>query len=546
MEARPQPSELRAASPLPGVAARPGRFVSIAAWSDRKVATLIGAVLAVLGGWPLFFVRLAPYQDLPDHLATVAVLLEPAKYPEFVSNGWLKANSSLVALLYLLAKGFGLLAAGRILPILVVTANAFALPHFVLSFTDRRRMLVASLLLSPMVHTWWTVMGMLNFSLGFAIALALLGMLARQAEAPSLKRGFAIAALAAPLWFTHGLVLLFVGLLAGVEVARRAGREPREQTWGRARAVLVPLVPMGAVTIATALHHRQFGHVDAVKFEPAIVAVYDLWAHWFLGISFFSAAGLVNALLLLFFALRAARAAVPFFSIWALVVLAAFYFFLPLTIPGVGYFCERALPFLWAWAIVRVPDRLPPWTARLLVASSAAWSVGNGIDMFRGEADVADFSAAAPLVPPGARLLNLNFRSWGRATNTFELVHASGMYTVLRGAHPLDVWADSTSMPIMRARAPRAFLEDPVRVREFIGVARDPDHYCRSLERDGFSDVDCAARWREAWSEFWREALPRYDYVILWGAPDEVRGTVPPELTSRMKRGWLELFVRGE
>ncbi len=536
--------ELTAASASESAGLVSTLVVRIERLRDRQLATLIGAALAIVGGWPLLFLRLPPYQDLPDHLATACVLLNPERYPEFVLNGWLKANSSLVTLLYLLAKGIGVVAAGRLLPVLVVGATAFALPHFVLAFAGRRRMVVASLFMAPMVHHWWTLMGMLNFALGFALALVLLAILSRQTERPTLRRGIVIAALSAPLWFTHGLILLLVGLLTVVEVAFRAGREPIRVTLLRARGVLVPLAPMGAVTLWTILHHHQFGHVDAVKYEPAIEALYNLWAHWFLGLSALSAAGIVNALLLAFFAARAARERVPMFSIWALAVLGAFYFLLPLTIPGVGYFCERAIPFLWAWALVRVPARVPPWMARVLLVSSAAWSLGLGADLFRGAADVDDFSAAAPLVPPGARLLALNFESRGRGTNTWCLIHASGMYTVLSGAHPLDLWADSTSMPIMHARAPSVFVEDPVRIREFQGVAHDPRRYCEALEQTGFSDVDCAARWEETWREFWREASPRYDYVAMWGATPELRATITPPDSSRKSRGARELVVR--
>ncbi len=395
------------------------------------------------------------------------MLLNPERYPEFVSNGWLKANTLLVALLCGLAKVVGVLAAGRIVPFLVVGGTAFALPHFLLRLTDRRRLVVGSLFLGPMVHNWWTLMGMLNLAAGFVLALGLLILLARQREAPSDKRSLAIVALSALVWFAHGLVLLFVGLLALVDVIARP--DPREH-WLRgrlnaARAVLLPLGPMGATTLGTILAHRTSGHVDMVKYEPTITAVYHLWAHWTLGLSPLSAASLVNAVLLAYFAVRAARAPVPMFSIWAVVVLGAFYFLFPLTIPGIGYLCERALPFLWAWAIVRVPATLSRRTSRLLLASTAAWSIGLGADLFRGAADVDDFIAAAPEIPAGARLLVMTLEPGGSATNTWPLIHASGMYTVLRGAHPIDLWADSTSMPIIHRRAPAVFVEDPVRIR---------------------------------------------------------------------------------
>src|SRR5262249_20571536 len=143
-------------------------------WSDRALVLAIAAALFALGAWPLFFLPLPPYQDLPDHLATVCVLLDPAKYPDFASHGFLKANALFVVATYALAKFVGVVAAGKIFALAVIAASSVALPAFVLAFTDRRRLLVASLVCAPMVHTWWTLMGMLNFSAAFPLALALL------------------------------------------------------------------------------------------------------------------------------------------------------------------------------------------------------------------------------------------------------------------------------------------------------------------------------------------------------------------------------------
>ncbi len=46
---------------IAGVAARGRAWVD--GLRDTQLATLIGAVLALVGGWPLLFLRLAPYQD---------------------------------------------------------------------------------------------------------------------------------------------------------------------------------------------------------------------------------------------------------------------------------------------------------------------------------------------------------------------------------------------------------------------------------------------------------------------------------------------------
>jgi hypothetical protein len=515
--------------------------------SDRQLATLIGAVLAFVGAWPLLFLRLAPYQDLPDHLATTSVLLNPERFPEYVSNGgWFRANSLLVTLLYVLSKGLGVLEAGRVVPVLVAGAIAFALPHFLLSFADRPRLLVGSLVMAPMVHNWWTLMGMLNFVLGFAMALPLLGLLAKQLGRPAKLRAWGILALAGLLWFTHAIVLLLVGLLALIEVIVTLGGRDAKARAGR--AVLTPLAPVGLLALITivlhaaAPHAPEFGHVDSVRSQPTLRAIYDLWAHWFLGLSLTTMAGLLNALVLVFFAARAWRQRTPFFSIWALAVLAALYFFLPVRMPGFGFVCERVLPFLWVWALVRLPAKMPTWLAGALVVSSVAWSVGLGFELFAAEAEFDEFTAAAPEVPPGAQLLTLNFTTAGwTASNMWTLTHASGMYTVLSGAHPQDLWADSASMPFRHARRPTV-VEDPVRIREFLGVADSRKKYCAMLEEDGFLDADCDAKWRAAWAEFWTAAVARYDYVLLWDAPPSVRALVPPALASRMVHGRLELL----
>ena len=392
-----------------------------------------------------------------------------------------------------------------------------------------------------MVHHWggpW--MGMLILlAQEFALGLVLLTVLARQAEAPSRKGAFTITALAGVLWFTHGLILLFVGLLAVIEVAARperwglAGLRARLVT---ARAVLLPLLPMGLhLTLGTILHHRQFGHVDVVRYEPAIESLYDLWAHWFLGLSLISAAGLINALVLVFFAARAARARIPMFSIWALVVLAAFYFFMPLTIPGVGFLCERALPFLCGRGRSCASRRGSLDGPR--VSSSRAAQPGRSGSAWISTAAARtsdDFIAAAPQVPQGARLLALNFEPHASATNTWCLIHASGMYTVLSGAHPR--WTSGPTRPRCRSctrkRRPCLRRRPRVRIREFQGVAHDPHRYCEALEQTGFSDIDCKARWTDTWQRVLGGAAPRYDYVLLWGAPSELRATMPPRVPA--------------
>ena len=78
-------------SPLPrmSVAAPLGR-ASMFAWvrslSDTRLALLVSATLLVLSAWPLLLVEVPPFQDLPNHLASVTVIQHPERYPEFVSK----------------------------------------------------------------------------------------------------------------------------------------------------------------------------------------------------------------------------------------------------------------------------------------------------------------------------------------------------------------------------------------------------------------------------------------------------------------------------
>src|SRR5260370_28316988 len=112
------------------------------------------------------------------------------------------------------------------------------------------------------------------------------------------------------------------------------------------------------------------------------------------------------------------------------------------------------------------------------------------------------------------------------------------MYTVLRGEPSGAVWADSPSTPFRRAHTP-AMIEDPVRIRQLLLAARTPEVYCGSIRRAGLPDDECAARWAALWSDVWRAARGRYDYVLLWGGPEEVIVSMPRDFVPVETRGRL-------
>src|SRR5688572_15879775 len=63
------------------------RKLSLARLTDRQLTWLLGAVLFVVGAWPLALTEVPPYQDLPNHLATLTVIENLSSYPEYVFNG---------------------------------------------------------------------------------------------------------------------------------------------------------------------------------------------------------------------------------------------------------------------------------------------------------------------------------------------------------------------------------------------------------------------------------------------------------------------------
>ena len=60
----------------------------------------------------------------------------------------------------------------------------------------------------------------------------------------------------------------------------------------------------------------------------------------------------------------------------------------------------------------------------------------------------------------------------------------------------------------------------------------------------GVSIEDCPASWRARWAEFWGQALPRFDHVLMWSAPKDVVALVPPEYAVVFQRDELTIFER--
>src|SRR5262249_8470948 len=144
-------------------------------------------------------------------------------YPGYGFNGLWKANSALELWLQLFGDEH-LLSAARTFVAIAIAANAFGLPWFVLRVAGRRTMVVASLLVWPLVHSFFLAMGMLNFALAVPLSLIVLVLLGEQRRAPGVPRGLAIVALSVAVWYAHPFPLIVVGALCLIDLVVRRDR----------------------------------------------------------------------------------------------------------------------------------------------------------------------------------------------------------------------------------------------------------------------------------------------------------------------------------
>ena len=524
--------------------ARRGSF--FARTSDARLATLVGVVLWALAAWPIPLLDVAPYQDLAGHLATVTIIEHLDKYPEFVFNGFLKTNSALICFVYFVGKLVGIKGAARLFVLGVLAANAFAFPRFVLQLTDRKRMLVASLFLLPMIHNWWVSMGMLNFSLGIALALETLVHIDRQRAHPTAGRAALIAGLTLVTWYAHSIPLFVVGALVVVHVALEPSWRARIRG---AQTLLLPIVPSLLLVVFVMISHvlgtggPRSGAVDEVEWPSAISVPYDLWSTWFYGFTTLSASSLVTAIALAAIGVWRFRDRPRFFPPIAMAGMFAGCWLLPNMMPGFGYVNVRLAPFVWMAALVRVPARLPRMLVVALAASAALYAVGQSIDLFRLEGDQRAFTAGMSAVPEGARMLTLNFRERVTSKNTWSLHTTSGLYAMEKLATAQDIWADSPTMPIMY-RAPPDFLMDPVLIRHFAAKMATCASYCASAQKSGVPSDDCRAKYDLIWESFWRRVTQRFDHVILWQPPADVLERVAPNYARAFENRGLYVLER--
>jgi len=483
------------------------------AWARR-------GLLFVMAAWPAWIVSCPPLQDLPNHLATAHVQLGLERYPELVSNGFFKTNSTLFAFLHVAGAFMSLRMAAKLFVTLGALVSAVAYPATARALGGNEES--ASLVLLPMIHSWFVAMGMLDYALAVPLVLLTLGALAAHRRAPSLLRGASVCVLALAVWYTHAFAVGMLALLAAIEIVAT-------KRWRDVSTFALPLAPAIALTAWSSMlqlgSETTFG--EATVYQGAGALLYGAFAEWMWSLTKWTLASVVSAGVIAFYGLRRMRERPPFFSPIAMAVLVILYATLPYHAHRWFYVSSRVVPFLWVGLLLRVPSELPPWLRNALVASTLAFSVGLGIEYVIVAKQWEDFTRAEDAVPTRARLLPLVFdRKGPHGDNTWPMLHVWGLYVVDRDTTAPLLFAHSRSFPVSYAQQPPPRFHGLL-LEQFPQTMRTPETFCKKLEDAGIARGDCAASYARAWDEFWTDARPRFDRVIMYGPSAETRAAIP-------------------
>ncbi|HSO31063.1 MAG TPA: hypothetical protein VLT33_01070, partial [Labilithrix sp.] len=387
-------------------------------------------------------------------------------------------------------------------------------------------------------------MGMLDFALAVPLSLGLLLAIDRQRRAPSIPNALLVTALGAATWYAHVFPLLVVHLLVFIEAARRPSWRQRVSAL---RSMAVPLLPVLALVGMSIFEQLRdnVGSMSTVvahgKMVPPWELAYNLWAEWFWGFTKLSITSIVPCLLLAYYGFGRRRESPTFFSPIALVALGLLFCLAPYRVTNWYHVNSRLIPFLWVGLLLRVPDRLPKRVFAVLGVSAALYSAGMGTDFIRLEADRERFTAGIPAVPEGAKLLPLVFRHKGASDNTRSLLHAWGFYVTDRYTSAPLLFAHSRSFPVMYSTPPPVRFNDLV-LENFAATMITSANFCESTR---VVTNDCRAEYRARWAEFWHDATPLYDHVLLWEPSEEALQLVPIDYGITYRQDGLVIMERG-
>jgi hypothetical protein len=170
------------------------------------------------------------------------------------------------------------------------------------------------------------------------------------------------------------------------------------------------------------------------------------------------------------------------------------------------------------------------------------YSAGMGADFVRLEKDRQKFVAGISSVPHGAKLLPLLFSQKGTSENTRSLLHAWGFYVVEKQTSAPLLFAHSRSFPVMYSVPPHPRFNHLV-LEKFGPFMQSEVWMCGTLlERGIYSE--CTEHYRARWAEFWRDATPAFDHVLMWDLTPEAQALVPSDYRIKFRQDRLTIYER--
>lgn len=448
------------------------------------------AVASAAAVVPLWSSALLPFQDAPQHLASIRVLAD-YHTPEFGFEKWFEID--LFKLQYLgfylpaaaLAKVFGPDKGCRILLSLIGLALPASVWMLLGAFGRDRRLTV----FAPAVfHTMPLYMGFFNYVESVPAAIAVVALTERQLREPSPRRAAIIGVGAALLLWLHPSALAFA-IAAAVVLSLTSGLSAR-----RMRAALLPYLPALALLCAWALRAAldrdgsgQAPHASP-RWPPLRERVLDI-ARFGNVLAGHADELFVLALLVLFAAAVLVRGGERQERAFRLPLLAALtlvgYFVAPFDIGYMGFIEHRALPFL-AVLIIASPALAPGRLTSALCAAAVALQLVYDAKLavtyraFDAEAQVAELHQVLAAAAPGKRLVALIWNQDSRVVQFQPYLHFGAYAEVQRGGRALYNFAETPWTPVRFRRGtepspmPRGWEVRPQEM-DLSRVARETD-----------------------------------------------------------------------
>jgi hypothetical protein len=342
---------------------------------------------------------------------------------------------------------------------------------------------------------------------------------------------------------------MVVQLLVVIHLATRSSWRERAE---EARSMLLPLAPTAVLVFASVYQHLtegvgpMTGFMNIQRLLPPWELAYNLWAEWFWGFTWLSISSFVPAVVLAILGYMGRKQAPTFFSPIAVVVMLTLYVFSPYIATNWFHVNSRLIPFIWVALLLRVPERLPKRLVGLLGLACVLYSAGMGIDFIRLDRDRAKFTAGIPAVPEGSRLLPLLFRRQVTSENTRSLLHAWGFYVIEKQTSAPLLFAHSKSFPVMYSSPPPPPRFNHLLLEGFAPSMINPTWMCGTLHQGSIVVNHCEAEYRARWVEFWNEATPAYDHVLMWDATPEALANVPNTYKVTFQQDKLTILERIE